>query len=103
MTRDWKDPALAQQWDADHLRLNPARAAHLALLMEMVGGFDSGPILDLGCGSGLVAQMLLDRLPAASIFGVDASPAMLDLARRRLAPYGDRALLMEGDLTDLAR
>lgn len=101
MTRDWKDQALAQQWDADHLRRNPARAAHLSLMMEMANIVGSGTILDLGCGSGLVAQMLLDRLPAASIFGVDASPAMLVLARKRLAPFGDRALLMEGDLTDL--
>ena len=103
MARDWKDPALAQQWDAEHLRLNPARAAHLSLLMEMVGMVQPGTILDLGCGSGLVAQMLLERLPAASIFGIDASPAMLDLARKRLAPYDDRTSLVDGDLTNLER
>ena len=59
----------------------------------MLGDVPEGWILDLGCGSGLVAQMLLDRSPAAQIFGVDSSTAMLALARERLAPYGDRAEL----------
>jgi ubiquinone/menaquinone biosynthesis C-methylase UbiE len=58
-----------------------------------------GTILDLGCGSGLVAQMLLDRSPTARILGVDSSTAMLRLARERLAPYGDRVRLAEGDLS----
>ncbi len=57
----------------------------------------------MGCGSGLVAQMLLDRSPTARIFGVDSSTAMLALARERLAPYGDRARLSEGDLAAIDR
>jgi trans-aconitate methyltransferase len=69
----------------------------------MLGDVPEGWILDLGCGSGLVAQMLLDRSPAAQIFGVDSSTAMLALARERLAPYGDRAELAQGDLTALDR
>ena len=62
-----------------------------------------GWIVDMGCGSGLVAQMLLDRSPAARIFGVDSSTAMLALARERLALYGDRASLSEGDLAAIDR
>lgn len=65
----------------------------------MLGDVPQGWILDLGCGSGLVAQMVLDRSGPARIFGVDSSPAMLALARERLAPYGKRAELAEGDLT----
>jgi trans-aconitate methyltransferase len=59
--------------------------------------------VDLGCGSGLVAQMLLDRSSDARIFGVDSSAAMLHLARERLAPYGDRVRLVESDLTAIDR
>jgi SAM-dependent methyltransferase len=69
----------------------------------MVGDVPAGWILDLGCGSGLVAQMVLDRSAAARIFGVDSSAAMLELARERLAPYGERAELAEGDLTAIDR
>jgi trans-aconitate methyltransferase len=57
----------------------------------------------MGCGSGLVAQMLLDRSPTARILGVDSLTAMLALARERLAPYGDRARLSEGDLAAIDR
>lgn len=43
-------------------------------------------ILDLGCGTGIVARVLRERLGgAARITGVDASPAMLAMART-LAP-----------------
>jgi SAM-dependent methyltransferase len=64
---------------------------------------EPGWILDLGCGSGLVAQMMLDHLPGARIFGVDSSSAMLALAGERLKPYGDRVRLVEGDLTAVER
>jgi SAM-dependent methyltransferase len=58
-------------------------------------------VLDLGCGSGLVAQMVLDQCSSARIFGIDSSAAMLGLANDRLARYGDRVKLAEGDLTSL--
>jgi len=95
----WQGPAFAQAWDARHLTGNPARAEHLALLRSLLGDVPEGWIVDLGCGSGLVAQMVLDRSAGARIFGVDSSAAMLELARDRLAPYGDRVRLAEGDLT----
>jgi ubiquinone/menaquinone biosynthesis C-methylase UbiE len=42
----------------------------------------SDRILDLGCGTGIVARVLHERLgAAASVAGVDASPAMLAKAR----------------------
>jgi SAM-dependent methyltransferase len=43
-------------------------------------------VLDIGCGSGLLARALLAQGYAVS--GVDASPAMIELARA-LAPGGD--------------
>jgi len=60
-----------------------------------------GWILDLGCGSGLVAQMVLDRSARLRVHGLDSSSAMLAIARQRLARYGDRVRLAEDDLTAL--
>ena len=71
----------------------------LAILEQVEGGW----ILDLGCGSGLVAQMMLDKSAGAQIFGVDSSAAMLGIAKDRLARYGERVKLAEGDLTALDR
>jgi len=71
----------------------------LAILEEVKGGW----ILDLGCGSGLVGQMVLDKSAGASVFGLDSSAAMLGIAKDRLSRYGDRIKLAEGDLTALDR
>jgi predicted TPR repeat methyltransferase len=59
----------------------------------------AGPVLDLGCGTGLVAEALADCAPGPFI-GVDLSPKMLAGAAQR----GRYAELHEADLPDfLAR
>jgi trans-aconitate methyltransferase len=97
----WQDPAFAEAWDSRHLTGNPARAEHLSLLLAILEDVEDGWILDLGAGSGLVAQMVLDKKPQARLFGVDSSTAMLDLAKDRLARFGERVRLAQGDLTAL--
>jgi SAM-dependent methyltransferase len=59
-----------------------------------------GPILELGCGSGRV--MLHLAREGFEVTGVDSSPAMLALARRRLAlqsSIASRITLREDDFT----
>ncbi|MFE0389680.1 class I SAM-dependent methyltransferase [Streptomyces bungoensis] len=67
------------------------RPAMLALAGDVAGR----RILDAGCGSGPLSAALRDR--GAVVTGIDASAAMLALARRRL---GDDVALHEGDLRD---
>lgn len=55
-------------------------------------------VLDAGCGSGRVTEMILGRLPRGEVVGVDQSPSMIEAARARL---GDRAALHVGDLLEL--
>lgn len=71
----------------------------LAILEQINGGW----IVDLGCGSGLVAQMVLDQNATARVFGLDSSTATLRIATDRLASYDHRVKLAEGDLTSLNR
>jgi tRNA (cmo5U34)-methyltransferase len=72
-------------------------------LLAILGQVKGGWILDLGCGSGLVAEMVLDKSAGARIFGLDSSAAMLGIAKDRLARYGERVKLTEGDLIALDR
>src|SRR3954469_24697569 len=55
-------------------------------------------ILDAGCGSGRLTQLLMERVPDGRVIGVDASPSMINAARERL---GDAADLRVADLVGL--
>jgi SAM-dependent methyltransferase len=72
-------------------------------LLAILEKVQVGWMLDLGSGSGIVAQMVLDQNATAQVFGIDSSAAMLEISRARLARYGDRVQLVEGDLTSLGR
>ncbi|MBQ4132117.1 MAG: ArsR family transcriptional regulator [Desulfovibrionaceae bacterium] len=77
---------------------------------EMLAGFDlpariielapeSALGVDLGCGTGYMLECLLNKFKR--VIGVDGSPQMLELARRRLAPFGERVSLRIGELEHL--
>jgi trans-aconitate 2-methyltransferase len=55
-------------------------------------------VLDAGCGSGRVTELLAARLPRGRVVALDGSPAMIDAARERLAPFGDRIEFVVADL-----
>lgn len=56
-------------------------------------------VVELGCGTGRLAHRLLDQLlPAgASYRGFDVSTTMVELARSRLEPFGERAVVTRTD------
>jgi trans-aconitate 2-methyltransferase len=55
-------------------------------------------VLDAGCGTGRVTELLLGRLPRGRVVALDFSSAMLGEARKRLASFGDRVAYVEADL-----
>ena len=57
---------------------------------------ESAEVLELGCGTGRLLTAMLDA--GARVTGLDREPAMLEVAGRRLAPFGDRVRLVEGDM-----
>jgi trans-aconitate 2-methyltransferase len=58
----------------------------------------SETVLDAGCGTGRVTELLLARLPRGRVVALDASAAMLDQARGRLARFGDQMSYVHADL-----
>src|SRR5512142_164809 len=64
----------------DSLAGEPYLRATLALFADLVHAAGGGPVADVGCGPGHVTAHL-NRL-GVDAFGIDLSPAMIDLARR---------------------
>jgi SAM-dependent methyltransferase len=58
----------------------PAEARYVRSLLQR-GGVDKGEVLELGCGTGKHAEQLV-RL-GYSLHGIDLSPSMVEIARRR--------------------
>lgn len=55
-------------------------------------------VLDAGCGSGRVTELLLERLPRGRVVALDASSSMVEAARERLAGFGERVDYVVADL-----
>lgn len=95
------DPAPGD-WDAatyDRIADPMTRWGGAVLERLVLGGDET--VLDAGCGTGRVTEMLLKRLPRGGVVALDASAAMLSEARPRLAPFGDRVTFVLADLLAL--
>jgi SAM-dependent methyltransferase len=64
----------------DALAGEPFQRGILALFAELVRAQGSGPVADVGCGPGRITGHL--NQAGLDAFGVDLSPAMIDVARR---------------------
>lgn len=62
------------------------------------GRHQPGSIIDAGCGPGILTQMVAKELSATSFVGVDISPDMVNLARRRNGT--DRVKFVQGDVRE---
>ena len=65
---------------ADALAGKPYLRGSLALFADLVHVAGGGPVADVGCGPGHVTAHL--RTLGVDAFGIDLSPAMIDVARR---------------------
>lgn len=85
----------AEEWDQLRAMLTPAEQVEDALV-EMLGKGSLGRLLDIGTGTGRIAELL--AVQAAHVVALDKSPEMLRLARARLQdlPTGD-VELVQGD------
>jgi ubiquinone/menaquinone biosynthesis C-methylase UbiE len=67
-------------------------------VLAVVETFDFDALLDVGCGTGALLEVVLDAHPAVCAAGIDLSPEMLGVARERL---GGAAQLQVGDAEHL--
>jgi len=92
----------ADAYDVEIRRFIPHYDEMLATGVELLAALaaPAARVLDLGGGTGALSAAVLRGLPEARVTVLDVDRAMLDEARRRLAPFGDRVELREGSFLD---
>lgn len=61
-------------------------AASVEQMLKRAHTLQGERVLDVGCGTGVLLERIVDRYPDVRATGADLSPAMLAQARRRLPP-----------------
>ena len=92
----------ADAYDVEIRRFIPHYDEMLATGVELLASLAPpvAHVLDLGGGTGALSAAVLRGLPEAHVTVLDVDRAMLDEARRRLAPFGDRVAFREGSFFD---
>jgi tRNA (cmo5U34)-methyltransferase len=103
MTEDWNDREFALQWDQHVSTGHPNRTEQLDILASVLKDnyVPGDTILDIGCGSGQVEELLFAQRSDFQIVGVDSSKPMIDIAKQRLQQFGDRIQIVRKDISDL--
>jgi len=86
--------------DLEQYRTPPELAAHLIHRADLEGDIDGHTVIDLGCGTGMLALAAALRGPA-TVVGVDLDPAPLGTARTNQRRVGSTSSVswVRGDAT----
>jgi trans-aconitate 2-methyltransferase len=91
---------VSRSWDAaTYHRVSGPQLEWAGKVLERLPLRGDETVLDAGCGSGRVTQLLLDRLPGGHVVAVDSSDSMVQHAREALDP--DRTTVFQADLAGL--
>jgi 16S rRNA (cytosine1402-N4)-methyltransferase len=71
--------------------------------LDLLDAGRGGWFLDATIGGGGHAALILESSPDTRLIGLDQDPEAVEAATRRLAPYGERARVLEGNFRDAAR
>jgi len=96
----WKDPRVARAFLERRSDLIPGRERQLEVTFRLLHLRERTlrRVLDLGAGDGAILSVILEAHPDVEGVAVDFSPPMLEQARARLARFGARARVLQGDL-----
>ena len=90
---------MSRGWDAaTYDRVSEPQVAMALRVLERLPLRGDETVLDAGCGSGRVTELLLERLPRGRVIAVDQAASMVEHACERL---GGRAVVLQSDLTAL--
>jgi len=79
--------------------LRPGLFNRREFALEVARGYEAPRVLDVGGGSARIGELALEQ-GASRYVDVDLSDSMLELARQRLARFGDKVILLQGDFLE---
>jgi trans-aconitate 2-methyltransferase len=86
-------------WNAEvYARISQPQFAWGQRVLARLPLAGSEVVLDAGCGTGQLTELLAERLPRGRVIALDSSRAMLDKAAERLARFADRVKLVHADI-----
>ena len=93
------NPGQPRDWDArTYDRVANPQTGWGRVVLDRLPLAGDERVLDAGCGSGRVTELLAERLPRGRVVALDASASMIAAARERLAVFGDRIEYVTADL-----
>jgi trans-aconitate 2-methyltransferase len=94
--------AAPREWDATtYQRISVPHEEWAEAVLARLPLTGAETVLDAGCGTGRVTRMLIERLPAGRVIGVDGSAAMIEKVREILRPQ-DEAFVADLAALELA-
>ena len=95
----WKSQSLAATYLEGVRAAIPLALEQIDVMLRLVAGCGRpvGRVLDLGCGDGVLAAAIVQRVPGAEVVLADFSEPMLEAARKRFAAAGAAAHFVLAD------
>jgi SAM-dependent methyltransferase len=99
---DFHDPTQAREWEEQTVKNRPYRPKFFGAFADTLNAWFQQPfaVLELGSGSGHLAEAIMSRCPVRSYTALDFSAAMHDLAQARLALFRERVQFVTRDFRD---
>ena len=96
----WQEQTLAEKYLTGVRAAIPFAAEQINIALQVIdrAGIEVKRVADLGCGDGVITQAILSHYPQAQVTAIDFSAPMLEQARQRLQPFGDRVQILQADL-----
>ena len=94
---------MSREWDAaTYDRVANPHVKWGSGILEHLDATGVATVVDAGCGTGRVTELVLERVPGAHVTAVDGSAQMVEQAKARLAPAigAGRVDVVHADLTE---
>ena len=96
----WQNRTVAENFLTGVRGAIPFAAEQINVALRVLDALDRPiqQVADLGCGDGAIAHAILTHYPDAHVTAIDFSEPMLEQARQRLQPFGQRVTIVQADL-----